>query len=536
MDKSIEEQARSDNGVDIKINTKAEAQVVNDYTDWQRLSPISILYFMVKSFYAMANTLFYLLPALAFNLSKIKENPLILAFAAGGFLLLFSVIGFLNYFFYRFRVEAGRVEIKQGVFKKSHIDLPFERIQNVKLEQPLYYRFNSYACVELDTAGSAKQEAKIVALKMQQAQALRQIVVENSKKQAPLNTDSEHTDSLADDAGQEVVLNRRSMKDLVIHGISNNRIWIFLGALAPFYNSIADILQEVFAAIGFDAEAYFSLETQAWWEFGLHILSVAMLLMLVVVILSVIGSILMFYKYTLSKVDNRYIRRSGLLTKQEVSMKLRRLQIMYQAQDWLDVLLKRVNLHFEQNKTGAANANKPGQQMSNSLLVPSVTPEESVALMLDAMPNQRLSEQVFAPISKRLILKNSMLFALPIGGIIFGLIAKNGTAGVVMSAGILSVFFAILTLRWWRWGYSFDDEYIYIRKGFLGVNYYCFPIHKVQQAEFKQNIFIKPYKLASLRMILASGAQTIPYMPEEVVRHQINHALDKLVSDKRSWM
>jgi putative membrane protein len=209
---------------------------------------------------------------------------------------------------------------------------------------------------------------------------------------------------------------------------------------------------------------------------------------------------------------------------------------MYQAQDWLDVLLKRVNLHFEQNKTGAANANKPGQQMSNSLLVPSVTPEESVALMLDAMPNQRLSEQVFAPISKRLILKNTMLFAMPLCGIIFGLIAKNGTVGIVMSAGILAVFFAIVTLRWWRWGYSFDDEFIYIRKGFLGVNYYCFPIHKVQQAEFKQNIFIKPYKLASLRMILASGAQTIPYMPEDVVRHQINHALDKLVSDKRSWM
>ena len=536
MDKSLEELEQSNDAPNIVISKQAEAQVVSDYTDWQRLSPISILYFMVKSFYAMANTLFYLLPAVAFNLSKIKENPLILAFAAGGFLLLFSVIGFLNYFFYRFRLEAGRVEIKQGIFKKSHIDLPFERIQNVKLEQPLYYRFNNYACVELDTAGSAKQEAKIVALKMQQAEALRQIVVENTKQQAAINKEIGESDSEAADASQEVVLNRRSMKDLVIHGISNNRVWIFLGALAPFYNSLADILQEVFAAVGFDAEAYFSLETQAWWEFGLHVLSVAMLLMLIVVILSVIGSILMFYKYTLSKIDNRYIRRSGLLTKQEVSMKLRRLQIMYQAQDWLDVLLKRVNLHFEQNKTGSANANKPGQQMSNTLLVPSVTLEESKALMLDAMPSQRLSEQVFAPISKRLILKNSMLFAIPLGAITFGLIDKNGLAGMAMSVGLLAMFFAIVSLRWWRWGYSFDDEFIYIRKGFLGVNYYCFPIHKIQQAQFKQNAFIKPYKLASLRMILASGPQTIPYLPEDVVKQQINRALDKLVSDKRSWM
>lgn len=206
MDKSLEELEQSNDAPNIVISKQAEAQVVSDYTDWQRLSPISILYFMVKSFYAMANTLFYLLPAVAFNLSKIKENPLILAFAAGGFLLLFSVIGFLNYFFYRFRLEAGRVEIKQGIFKKSHIDLPFERIQNVKLEQPLYYRFNNYACVELDTAGSAKQEAKIVALKMRQAEALRQIVIENTKQQAAINQELGESDSEAADASQELSL------------------------------------------------------------------------------------------------------------------------------------------------------------------------------------------------------------------------------------------------------------------------------------------------------------------------------------------
>jgi putative membrane protein len=64
-----------------------------------------------------------------------------------------------------------------------------------------------------------------------------------------------------------------------------------------------------------------------------------MLIMLVIVSLSVVGAILMFYKYTLSKTQVRYILGSGLLTKHEVSMKLSRIQIMVQAQDWLDVLL-----------------------------------------------------------------------------------------------------------------------------------------------------------------------------------------------------
>jgi putative membrane protein len=503
--------------------------------EWNKLSPISIIYFTVRSIVDLANTFFYLIPVLALNFNKIKEQPLIIVVVASCILVFFIIMGVLNYWFYRFRVGSDRIEIKQGVFKKSHIDLPFERIQNVKLSQPLYYRINDYSCIELDTAGSAKQEAKIVALKTDLAKQFRIKILETATEHTSDDACAYSIDS--SNAVNEIILNRRSMRDLVIHGLTNNRIWIFLGALAPFYNAISDFLSELFDSIGFDAEVYFSLETQAWWELGLHVLSVAMLIMLVIVSLSVVGAILMFYKYTLSKTQDRYIRRSGLLTKHEVSMKLSRIQIMVQAQDWLDVLLGRVNLSFEQNTSGIANASKAGDQMSNKLLVPSVTIEESLALMKDAMPSQTLGEQVFKPISKRYILRGLLIFALPVGILLFAAIFRDDPV-VATTFGLSSVAIigAILVIRWKRWGYSFDQEYFYLRKGFFGVNYYCFPMHKVQQAQFKQSIFIRPYQLASLKIVLASGVKLVPYMPANEVRNIINSILDQLVVDKRSWM
>jgi putative membrane protein len=332
-------------------------------------------------------------------------------------------------------------------------------------------------------------------------------------------------------------LNRRSIRDLIIHGLTNNRIWIFLGALAPFYNAISEGLSEIFVSIGFDAQAYFSLETQAWWEFGLHVLSVVMVVMLVVVSLSVAGAILMFYNFTLSKTNDRYIRRSGLLTKHEVSMKLSRIQIMVQAQDWLDVLLGRVNLSFEQNTSGAVRNNQGSEQMANKLLVPSVTLSESQALMKDAMPTQKLSEQVFSAISKRYILRGILFLGLPLSGIIFAIIYQNKPIVALIAA---SIVFALITLiysiSWKRWGVSYDTDYIYVRKGFLGVDYYCFPIHKVQQVQFKQSSFMRPYRLATLKVVLASGVKHIPYMPAKEVQEIINMTLDRLVTDKRSWM
>jgi putative membrane protein len=503
--------------------------------EWNKLSPISIIYFTVRSIVDLANTFFYVIPVLALNFNKIKEQPLIIVVVASGILAFFIIMGVLNYWFYRFRVGSDRIEIKQGVFKKSHIDLPFERIQNVKLSQPLYYRINDYSCIELDTAGSAKQEAKIVALKTDLAKQFRIKILETATEHTSDDDFASSVDS--SNALNEIILNRRSMRDLVIHGLTNNRIWIFLGALAPFYSAISDFLSQLFESIGFDAEVYFSLETQAWWEFGLHVLSVAMLIMLVIVSLSVVGAILMFYKYTLSKTQDRYIRRSGLLTKHEVSMKLSRIQIMVQAQDWLDVLLGRVNLSFEQNTSGVANASKAGEQMSNKLLVPSVTIEESLALMKDAMPTQTLGDQVFKPISKRYILRGLLFFALPVGILLFVAIFRDDpVVATTFGLSAVAIIGAILVIRWRRWGYSYDQEYFYLRKGFFGINYYCFPMYKVQQAQFKQSLFIRPYQLASLKIVLASGAKIVPYMPANEVRNIINSILDQLVVDKRSWM
>ncbi|MBF7074859.1 PH domain-containing protein [Glaciecola sp. MH2013] len=518
-------------GQDLELNSASD--------EWQRLSPISILYFTVRSLFLIANNFIYLVPIVAVNFSTFKDQPLLVVFIVLALLMVLALIGFLQFLFYRFRVQGQRVEIKQGVIKKSHIDLPFERIQNVKLEQPLYYRFNNFACVELDTAGSAKQEAKIIALKMDLAQAFRKTVIETNyenKLNEEQGNEGQVESASSAPAVNEVELNRRSMKDLVIHGVSNNRVWIFLGALAPFYASISDALSQLFVSIGFDVEAYFSIQTLAWWEFALHVLSLAMLLMLIIVLFSVVGSILMFYGYTLCKSDDRYIRRSGLLTKQEVSMKQSRIQLMVQQQDWLDILLKRVNLYFEQNKTGSVNQNQPGQHLANKLLVPSVTPQESAELMHDVMPEQALPSQNFAAISKRFILKNAALFALPLAGLIGATLQHKNDWGWLAGLGIFAFFIAIITLRWWRWGYSFDSDFAYIRKGFLGVNYYCFPINKVQQIHFKQNSFMRPYKLATLRVVLASGALSVPYMDEYIVRKQINRVLDVLVSDKRSWM
>ncbi len=513
-------------------------------TEFSRVSPLAILYFFARSMYFLVfNVLIYSLPAFAAMYSKLRENIWLIGVGVSAIVLIVLFSSVLKYLFYYYRFTDERVEIKQGVFSKSHLDLPFNKIQNVKIVQPFYYRFNNYSFIELDTAGSSQQEAKIIALPIKLAERFKTLVL--SMKQNGSNRNGKHSIGENDNdisAGderrdQEIVLNTRNIRDLIIHGISNNRVWIFLGALAPFYNAITENINSILRSIGLDLVSYLDYQSQSLGLFVLHILSIVMFIMLLIVCFSVLGSIFVFYGYRLSRSEDRLIRRSGLLSKHEVSMKLSRVQIAIQQQDWLDILLRRVNLQFEQNSS-LPNIGQNNVNQASKLIVPSVTKDESTLLIKESFDVNSFYDIQFKPISPRLIVRSFLFYILPVTALFTAIgMANSWPAGAWL---VLLLAFALMMsmawLRWKRWGYYLDKDYVYLRKGFLGVNYYVFPISKTQQVEFIQSRFMRKRGLAHLRYVLASGAQTIPFISEKEASSNAEYALYFVRYFKPAWM
>jgi putative membrane protein len=529
--------------------SNSEAQLAKEIAsdEWSRVSPIAILYFFIKSlFFIVNNILIYTLPIFAFNFTKVKENILLIGagtLALASILLIASV---LRYLFYFYRLSADRVEIKQGLVQKSHMDLPFGKIQNVKIIQPFYYRFSDFAIIELDTAGSAQKEANIVAIRLPLAESFKR-KVQSVVQDSPVGQTSQHDSINASTEAthsQEIILNQRSIKDLIIHGITNNRVWIFLGFLAPFYNAIAENIGNVLTVVGFDIASYLNYQSLSIGVFLLHVFSLVMLVMLVIVSFSIVGAIFVFYDYRLSKSEQRYIRRSGLLTKHEVSMKVSRIQRAVQQQDWLDILIGRVNLGFEQNSAGVPGANQASQINSASkLIVPSVTPEEADELTGDVFEVAALSKISYERISPRYIMRlllypGLLVFFIPM---IFGLIGltNENSNSVIIILGLVAIFIFIAlacVLRWYRWGYASDENYVYVRKGFFGRDFIVFPISKIQQTKFNQTPLMRRSKLATAKFVLASGGIMVPYLPESKVTKIIDDALLLCARDKPAWM
>lgn len=504
---------------------------------WQVLSPVAILYFGFSVFKHLFSNVIYLIPAIAVSYKSVLEHPFIWLPSILLALALLTLFAFVSFKVYRYRLTDDNIEIRSGIFSKKHLNLPFSRVQNVKIEQPIYYRLTGHACLQLDTAGSGKSEAKLIAIKLGFAEQLKTRI----QSQAQNDKVDNYTDHIAATPSelQEIVLNRRNLSDLVIHGISSNRIWIFLGGLAPFYNKIFDSIGEWLASIGIDFKELFSLETHSLLEVGLYALSLTMLFMFVLVSFSVLGAIISFYGYTLSKLGDKYIRRSGLFTKHEVSMGLSRLQMVVQKQDWLDVILKRINLNFEQNSTFAKNLNSSGS--SSKIIVPSIKPHECKALINDAYPENSLNDFIdnddFEAISKRFIFRNIAYFLMPIWLLVISVILTNGKP---MIAAMLSVLFLVLcglvVLRWKRWGIARDGNFVYLRKGLIGIDYYCFPTYKLQQLQFKQSLLMKRRQLATVKFVLASGSLQVPMLKENLAYELVDQGLYQVESCQKSWM
>ncbi len=414
---------------------------------------------------------------------------------------MFAGIAVLRYYFYQFRVTGDTVDIQAGIIQKTQINLPFERIQNVKLEQPLYYRFTDHVMVQLDTAGSSRDEAQLVALSRSQAEALQHaIYAAHSITTITQDTIASDIDDVTDAIPSERLLNRRSVGDLLIYGISNNRVWVFLAATTPFWDNALERISGRLETLGVDVLQYFDPTQQSLSWLVVLALGIVLLVVTIMGLLSVAGAMLSFFDYSLVQRGERYIQRCGLFTRHEVSMKLSRLQWVQLQQSWLDRVFGRCNVRFEQIQAPRADLAEAGR-----IMIPAVTPMDAQALLAEALPEQRLAEVVFQPIDWRFLIRPA-LFCLVMVGLSQWLLRPDSPllANVVLLIG--AWVGGLIVLRWRRWGYALDSQFLYIRKGLIGVNYYCLPIFKVQQVSYAQSWWLQRKNLCHVRLVFASGA------------------------------
>lgn len=501
--------------------------------EWRRLSPLSIVHFAQKSIVQNLNALIYAGGPAAVSASQwgsaaVAWSVPIMILAA----VLVSAT--VKYAFYRYRVLDDSIQVKRGALFKKHLNLSFHRIQNVSIEQPFYFRPFGRVTLKIDGAGAKDEEVNVAALRLAEAEGARDYIVRRKNRIEPTAAveDPEHEAAGPEDGEQFYC---RSLSDLVVHGLTNNRAFILIAAVFGFLAQSGITPVDLAERLGIDFDVAIA---------GLSLVRIAMLAILaliaavgIVALLSVVVSIVTYYGFSMYRTADSLTVRRGLLTKHEIHIRKSRIQSITLRQDWLDRLLGRRDVILER-VTHSKGQQDPWAAQARRILVPSTRVHETATVTDEILPGCRIEDLLFTPINVRYLYKHSALISAPyLAAIAVTASLPDALAWMIpVLLAIWPVHVLLMYMRWKRGGLAVDGDVIVARSGVVGVDYRLFAADKAQDVTHIQSLLMRRHDLSSIRFHTASTAIKVPYMPTDFIRNVVDYCAFRVESTSRSWM
>jgi putative membrane protein len=499
---------------------------------WRRLSPWSLAHFAARGIIKNIQAAIFAGGFATYGVAQ--SNLARYAWTIPiGILALVLIGAVLDYIFYSYRLHGDFVEVRQGALLRKHLNLPFARIQNINLEHPWYFRPLGLVTLKIDSAGSSRDEVYLAALTVGDAEALRDHIV---AKKRLLDADERVLGDAREEAAvAEQAFFTRSLHDLVIHGLTNNRAWlavIAIGGLMSEWNvSVGDVL----GVVGIDVEQIMRTSSIARIAF-LLVLSFVVA-GVAVALLSVIVSVIVYHGFTAYRSEASLTIKRGLLTKHEIHVRKSRIQIVIIRQDWLDFLIGRRNVILEQ----ISHRTQTGDDWANvrkKILLPSVRVAETLAVTDEVMQARRIDDLPFTPLSKRYFRKHAAIrSAVCVLALAAPLVAPNLPALyvplVVLSWALLV---ALVYLRWKRGGLAVHDGVVVARSGRIGIDYHLFAAFKIQDVRHVQSVLMRRHDVSSLVFRTAASTTRVPYLPTAFAKRVVDYCAYAAESSEKSWM
>jgi len=502
-----------------------------------RQSSAAILFILGGVLKMLVRQLWVVILVFVFNK---KSNFDTYTFIFIGLALFTAAMSLLNYFNLYFYIKDGELVLEKGVFRKSKINVPLDRIQTVNFRQNIIHQLFNVVAVDIDTAGSAGKEFSLHALSKPDAELLRELV---GRQQKEVGSSTYLVPTIRDGSSQSEAVNLQpdcqlptansrllfslSPLDLVKIGASQNHLRT-AGILMAFVISFAD---DVERALGLDFE-----KEMTWWlgtTDGSDLMSwlvVGVPFLLFVSFLGTLGrTVLQYYDLRFLRTDRGFKIVSGLFTRQEVSAILTKIQYVQWSNSPLMRLFNMVKVRMPQ----AASVQVTGKL---SVGLPGCYEPQLTAVRAAYFPEEKdLAWETHGIAPFNIWLRFLVLGPLP--AIILVGITRSwmGSWSLVWLAWLLVA--ALLAWRWQRtWHWHVSEQGLLAQWGVLQRKSVLLQWHKVQSVSTRRGFFSKADGLAQLTFHTAAGAVQVPYIPMPKAAAVQDFVLYKVEDDEREWM
>lgn len=451
--------------------------LTNETDKWLRLPPVSLMFFFIKSIEQLVKQGYQMVPSLVMVWVFVERIRSWVPLIAGVAVLVFVLAVVLRYLRFSYQVTPVRVQVKQGVFKRSELSLDMERIQQADIQLPWYLRPFNLRVVRLESAGSKGQEVVLVGLTEQHAVEIQEAVQAVSMQSSRLNAPAElATDKVTPSSSADFELSL-PLKEVMKIGLMLNPLLI-VGLIVSFIfsNSMTRNMMEEWIE-------HFSEQFEGTLVAVVLLAGVVLGVLLLAVIVSTIFTTNTYYNYHLQRFGQRYSYSAGFLSKLTRSFTIRKLQGIVIRQGIIGRLLKRFSGELAQ--AGGVGVKK------ERFIVPLLTAEQKQLLLADLKIPKGVT---WAKVHPWAMTRWILLPSIAIGA--FATI----WLGFVAAAALLVLNY----LGWRKRGWYFDSHWLGTRRGLIGSVERWLPAPKMQNIRWRQGPIQKRLGIGNLRIASAS--------------------------------
>ncbi len=402
-------------------------------------------------------------------------------------LLLLAGAGFVALAWWRFtyRIAANEIVIEKGVLQRQRRVIPFDRVQDIAIEQPLLARIFGTARVTVETGGSERDEGRLDMIGLDDARALRDRV-RRGKSAAAVAEGAVEAPSAA-----EPVLFAMDVPRLLLAGLFNFSL-VFLAVIV----AVLQYLDQ------FGLVEWNQWFTSARADQALHmatmgtLLTLAVILVLAGMVAGVARMVSTNFGFRLTRAAAGFRRKRGLVTLTEIVIPLRRTQVALIESGPIGRLFGWHGLSFQ---TLGADRKEGGVQVA----APFARMEELLPILAEAGFPAPPPSADFQGVPRRALLRRAgpwLLLAAIATGAAFAVEPLAGFGGIVLFALAIAA-----VLRWRKHGHALDDRALFVRHGFLTRRLWIVPFEKAQTISVSRGPLQRSLALASL-LVDSAGA------------------------------
>lgn len=481
--------------------------------EWRRTSWTG---FLVRGIVALRHSVLPLIAAMA-GTGAWREGWYFVLPAVGLACALTFGFAWLGWRHFRYRLGESDIRVERGLLSRTARSVPYERIQDVSVEQALVARLFGMVEVSFETGAGGKDELKIAYVSEAEGEALREAV--RARQGGDRVATAERGDTTEPEARTLFVMDSRRLLTFGLFEFSLVVFAVLGGALQQL---------EFLLPIDFwNFEAWFRLLAGPGHQLaGLGLAAQAVGAVLALSALAVVGfatgvarTVLRDYGFRLEETPKGLRRRRGLLTRTDVVMPLHRVQALKVT---TGILRRRFGWYGLSAVSLAQDA-----KSESHVVVPFAQMEEIAPVVATTGFSLPGATAEWRGASARQRTDSMMLVALPFALLAAAVPAVLATIGAqvqelptglpVLAAAGLAALGGFLTLReWFLWRHrrhAIDARQLFVREGWLAPRLDVASRVKLQSVEIAQGPLARRRGYANLRFGVAGGSLQMHGVP-----------------------